>query len=258
MKIITWNVRSKNARLPRLLAAALTEKPDILCLQEVPRKKLPLVEAIAGYRVVSTVDIKGKTRDKDIMTCIVSAIPIAKTETVTFTPPVKPSLWEKLVYRAVNAFSETYSALVVDLSVDTQPIRIISTRLSMAIRTTDRLFHASRLLSLATSRTPTVICGDFNIVDSRLVNLLSGWARGFRLPDYLVSERKRFETMVKRYHMVNIFRGSPTWATRYPALQFDHIIVPNTMTVKTHFVAKKRYGSDHRMLCADIALPSSL
>ena len=52
-KIISWNVNGIRARLEAVKILAETEKPDILCLQEIKVKdSRPYLEAIPGYRTV--------------------------------------------------------------------------------------------------------------------------------------------------------------------------------------------------------------
>ena len=53
MKIVTWNINSIRARLPRLIEYLKTRAPDVLCLQELKctDEQFPLTEIqAAGYR----------------------------------------------------------------------------------------------------------------------------------------------------------------------------------------------------------------
>jgi len=55
MKIITWNVNSVHARLPRLIALLARHQPDLICLQEIKTTAdlFPAREvAAAGYQAV--------------------------------------------------------------------------------------------------------------------------------------------------------------------------------------------------------------
>jgi len=55
MKIITWNVNSVHARLPRLVALLARHQPDLVCLQEIKstEEAFPAGEvATAGYQAV--------------------------------------------------------------------------------------------------------------------------------------------------------------------------------------------------------------
>ena len=100
---------------------------------------------------------------------------------------------------------------------------------------------------------PTIYCGDFNIVDSTIFNRLTGWIRGFNHFDYVLDERASFEKLFKKEHLINIFRGKSTSFVNRPLLQLDHILVPNTFPIQSHVLMRKRFGSDHRVLIADIA-----
>lgn len=55
MRLVTWNVNSVTARMPRLLELLETEQPDVVCLQEtrVPADAFPHLELLsAGYTAV--------------------------------------------------------------------------------------------------------------------------------------------------------------------------------------------------------------
>ena len=55
MRLVTWNVNSLKARLPRVLELLASHRPDVLCLQEtkLAADALPHAElAAAGYRAV--------------------------------------------------------------------------------------------------------------------------------------------------------------------------------------------------------------
>jgi len=55
MRIISWNINSVRARLPRLIALLRRHEPDIVCLQETksPDESFPIMQlGAAGYRVI--------------------------------------------------------------------------------------------------------------------------------------------------------------------------------------------------------------
>ncbi len=55
MKVITWNINSVHARLPRLIALLARHQPDLVCLQEIKTSSegFPVGEvAAAGYQAV--------------------------------------------------------------------------------------------------------------------------------------------------------------------------------------------------------------
>ena len=55
MKLVTWNVNSLKARLPRVLEFLETQRPDVACLQETKTEAgaFPIDELrAAGYQAV--------------------------------------------------------------------------------------------------------------------------------------------------------------------------------------------------------------
>ncbi len=159
------------------------------------------------------------------------------------------------LYAAVIRFEEQHHVLVVQLKVKGKSIQITNTRLSCAIGTSDRVQEFKTLVQKTKHRTvPTIYCGDFNVVDSKLFNRLTGWVRGFSHFDYLLDERESFEKLYKKEHLVNIFRGKSTSFVNRPLLQLDHILVPSQFPITSHTIIKNRYGSDHRILIATVKI----
>jgi len=254
MKIVTWNVRAGNKKLSKLITFVVQHHPDVICLQEFPRHALHLLSNLTNYSLSYTCDIQTRHEQNDRLTCILTILPTSSVRTVSYGIPKRSSLIERIVYRTINRFKECHTALVVELVSQQKLVRIISSRLSMAVGTKERIRQAESLFHMWNNDAVNIMCGDFNIVDSKIVNVVSGWARGFKLADYLSNERKMFERVCERYNVVNIFLGKSTWATKIPRLQFDHILVPRGIPVKQVVISNKRFGSDHRMLMADLTI----
>lgn len=256
MKIITWNVRAKNHKIPKLLAYIKEHDPDVICLQEIPYHALIQLRRMKKYSLSYTYDMKAKKKQDNRYTCVLTALPITSVQSISYSTPSNQSLWDRIVYRKVFRFHECHTALIVEMTADTAPVRIISTRLSAVIGSLERIRLADRLLRLTNKQAINIVCGDLNIMDSKIMNIATGWARGFKLLDYGANERALFERLCTQYNLTNIFRGVPTWVSNLFRVQFDHILIPEHVSVKQKYVSKKLFGSDHRMLYANISLPS--
>lgn len=253
MKIITWNVRAGNKKLHKLIHYTLEHRPDVICLQEVPQNALPLLLRIPSYTISSTCDLASRKKGRDRLTCILTRSSPSKVQTIRYGSPRKrASFWDRFVYQSLNHIKECHTALVVELQSSDKIIHIISTRLTGVIGTRDHIRQIDSIFRSLDSNVINIFCGDFNIVDNIIVNVATGWARGYKLIDYVTNERKLFERLCQRYNFINIFKGISTWVI--PKIQFDHILVPKGITVHHYTVSKKRFGSDHRMLFADVGI----
>lgn len=254
MKIITWNVRAGNKKLPKLLTHVMRHQPDVVCLQEVPRHALALLRHIRSYTLTHVHDMKSDATRRDRFTCVLTKLPPQNVQRVYYGTHEKASLWSNIVYHVINQFRECHIALVVELPFNGTIVRIITARLSMAIGTHARIRQFETLVTNLDRHAVNIICGDLNIIDSRILNIASGWARGFTRADYFTNERRAFEQLCTQYGFDNIFHGISTWLFMLPRLQFDHILVPKGTPVHHKTVSPIRCGSDHRMVSADIVI----
>lgn len=239
----------------KLVSYALSFAPDVLCLQEVPQARLHDIQKL-GYRVIASRDFVGKKKEsKNSYTVILTKHRLISQKIATVHNKTNKSLMTRILYSFIRGITEKHNAPIISIRYKNHIVQIASTRLSCAISMKDRL---ASIISLANELDPTVpaiVCGDFNIVDPRLLNILSGWTRGFTLKGYLLNERKEFERIIASFGFTNIFKNQSTFLTKFPRFQFDHILIPQETQVVFQHIEKKRFGSDHRMLLVDINLP---
>jgi endonuclease/exonuclease/phosphatase family metal-dependent hydrolase len=254
MRIISWNTFVGNKRIQIGMRHILSLKPDVICLQEIPHRIMPWLSTIKGYTLSSCFDYEHhhlSTRHWYICT-LTKQKPIRVTQH-TYDNGFSNSLLTK-IYTSLLHLEEKHLVLVVTMTIRGKTIQIANTRLSCAIGTHDRLQEFTTLIKKTKCPTvETIYCGDFNVVDSKLFNRLTGWIRGFKHFDYLLDERGSFEKLYIKEHLINIFRGKSTSLVNRPLLQLDHILVPDTYRVQSYELTKKRYGSDHKILIVDVA-----
>ncbi|MDZ4227147.1 MAG: hypothetical protein U1D26_01585, partial [Patescibacteria group bacterium] len=114
-----------------------------------------------------------------------------------------------------------------------------------------REFEAS--LSHADAGIPTVVCGDFNIVESWRVTLLN-WLQGGRVSDVIMKKRERraFEARLALLRLHNPFLGKRTQTISRS--QLDHILLPREWLVQKAEVVADRGGSDHHPIFVETSI----
>lgn len=255
MRIISWNVFFGNRKIKKGIRYILSFRPDVICLQEVPYTIMLWLHTIPGYIVSRCFDSKHRHKStKHIYVCTLTKKKPIRVKQHVYDNGFSNSLLTKL-YTSFLHVKEQHNVLVITLVANRKRIQIANTRLSCAIGTHDRLQEFTTLIQKTKKSTiPTIYCGDFNVVDSKLFNRLTGWLRGFHIFDYRTNERIAFEILFAKERLLNIFSGKSTIFVNRPLLQLDHILIPSLFTTKSHTLSRKRYGSDHRVLMADITV----
>lgn len=253
MRIVSWNVNSRNRKVKKGIRFILSLDPDVICLQEIHQRMMPYLQTLSGYTLSSCFDSKHRRKStKHIYVCTLTKTKPTRVSQHIYDNGFSNSLLTK-IYTSLLHVEEQHNVLLITLSLREKKIQIANTRLSCAIGTHDRLQELKTLITITKHVTiPTIYCGDFNVVDNKLVNRLTGWMRGFTPLDYLLDERSSFEKLYQKEELINIFRGKSTSLVNHPLLQLDHILVPYSFTVTGHTLTRKRYGSDHRMLITDV------
>ncbi len=257
MKIITWNVFIYNFRIRQLVDYAVSHDADVICFQEFPEAMLGYLTT-KGYALTYAYDFISRRRGNTGLICTLTKQPPVHSRTVKYSHIHNRSLYNRLYYRFITRTTEQHMAPIVTVSTEFGNVQVVNARLSCAVNTHERLEEMKMILSHLNHAEPAILAGDFNIVDNRLFNIVTGWMRGYRFREYFVNERREFETLVERHKYRNIFRKRSTYFMSYPVVQYDHILVPDSFHVRYHRVEKRLYGSDHRMLLADIGLPGSV
>jgi len=254
MRIITWNVFNRNKKIKKGIRYILSLSPDVICLQEVPLNILEWLKTVPTYTVSFCHDwINRRSETKNCYICTLTKQKTLRVQSRTFGPGPIRSILNTFIYMRMLHNVEQHRMLAITIKTPVGKLQIVNTRLSCASDIISRLemFH-DMIQAVRRKAIPTIYCGDFNIFDSKVVKLLTGWLRGFHVFDYRINERIVFEILFAKERLVNIFRGKSTIFVNRPLLQLDHILIPNHMRVKEKHIEKRRHGSDHRMLYADI------
>ncbi len=249
MKIYSWNMLFRNKELERAFAFILEAEWDIFCLQEVPEEFLEKLRTLPGfidYRIdAEKIFPSGITR---IYTVTLSRYPIQGRGEIPFPDYGDLFSWRtRLFIYLMRPFHfsklRNRGGLFIDITVHGQLVRVFNLHLILA-RPAWRLAEFERAMREHDPSRPTIVCGDFNIVESLLMTPLN-WFFGGHLSEVFRyrEERVRIEQRFATYGLMNVLRGHVTHPFSHS--QLDHILVSNSFSIKNAEVLKDRTGSDH-------------
>ncbi|HWU24355.1 MAG TPA: endonuclease/exonuclease/phosphatase family protein [Candidatus Paceibacterota bacterium] len=258
MTVVSWNVSEKKATLDdieALIRDVNISHGFVVCLQEVPKDLFPeLLEyaKLHGFEVSHGIDKvrmreDGSTRDCYLV--VLSQLPIVHSSPwhlsrTSHRPLIaRVAIW---MLRRLGKWDDTAivsSGLRIEVDVGNEkPVRILVAHLSL---TNPR--NRQREFMTATNRVsrlwPTIICGDFNILEGtygRAVNFLIGGSIPYAL---WRSERNEFDARLSELKLSNPLAGQET----RKGGQLDHIV----HTAGLDCIDAKllpAYGSDHHAI----------
>lgn len=245
MRVYSWNMLYKNKRLDRAFSFIHGLEFDILCLQEVPERFLPLLSALP-YEMVSTTDavMRSRRRETAMYIVILSRFPIRASGAVPF-PELRLPARTRWLLKAKEGRLEmgARNALYADIDAGSGPVRIFSIHFTLSSPSAREreLAVVERFLP---KRFPAVLAGDLNIIEHPAVKPLN-WIVGSRLSESLPWHRERSH-VEKRFLVLglkNPLRGRKTHG--FSRSQLDHILVPKGSSVSEAKVVRRTYGSDH-------------
>jgi endonuclease/exonuclease/phosphatase family metal-dependent hydrolase len=257
MKIYSWNMLFKNPDLDRAFEFVANSDFDIFCLQEVPDSFLNRLKGLS-VESASRVDVERILPHEVNVNhnVILTRFPILNFGEVPF-----PEYWPYLKLRSRAfvwlmrpfGFSQIRNrgGLFVDVRVDDSIVRVFNLHLILGhpdLRTNEfEVAMAERDPSI-----PTIVCGDFNILESRLTIILN-WIFGGHWSDaiYRLRERVHINRRFVAHELANALAGRITH--RFSQSQLDHILVSHTLSIKQAQVITDSYGSDHNPIFADVA-----
>jgi endonuclease/exonuclease/phosphatase family metal-dependent hydrolase len=251
MKIYSWNMLFKNRELDRAFSFIQETPWDIFCLQEVPEAFLARLQTLPVSVAAAPEADRAYGRERlTHYVVILSRYPILKSKLIPFPyhdPDQLPlgkfftgimfrlRLWAKALgnRHAIYADIETSRGLVrvfnIHLSLLTPAIRLAEFELAMTERESSQ---------------PTIVCGDFNILESLHITPLNLLLNG-KISDVFsyLRERRQIEQRFSGHGFHNPLRGKSTHPLSRS--QLDHILASNSFSVTEAEVLKDRIGSDH-------------
>lgn len=249
MTIYSWNMLFRNQELDRAFSFIESADFDFFCLQEVPEHFLKRLAALpcSMASCVEATRIEPETVRQNF-NVILSKHPITAQGDFSF-----PDYWPLLPFRSrlfirfmrLMHFTKTENraGLYADAEVRGQKLRIFNLHLILA-HPSWRLKEFEIAMMERDNIIPTIVCGDFNIIESPLMSALN-WCMGGTVGDALfyTRERTRIEQRFVEHQLTNPLRGTITHPLSRS--QLDHILLSPHLLVQEASVIPERYGSDH-------------
>ena len=257
MKIVSWNIYFRNADFDRAFRFIESLEYDVLCLQEVPEELLTRLKKLpVDIRWSVDVDRLFKQGTVRNYLVILSRHPIEDVREFTFSLPhipwrtklfmhlLRPLGWSKI---------EGRTALIADVKLPgySSPVRVACLHLLLA-HPSVRFTEFERTMEAIGETSEKILCGDFNIIESPKVSLIS-WAHGGTVLDTLLWKRERaeLERRFAHYRLVNPHLNQITHP--FSRSQLDHILVSGHMKIKNSGVMEDPTGSDHLPIFVELA-----
>jgi endonuclease/exonuclease/phosphatase family metal-dependent hydrolase len=256
MKIYSWNMLYRNEELDRAFSFIEETDFDIFCLQEVPDDFLSRLKTLP-YKMVSAVDMEKQF--PSALVCahnvILSRFPISSSSAIPFKDawndlPLRTRIFTRLMRPFHFAEVRGRHGIVARLEVQGAPLCIFNLHLILA-HPKVRLKEFEEAMLHHTGEVPSLVCGDFNSIESWHMAILN-WVLGGKVCDTLFYTRERLhlEKRFTEYELTNALRGQTTHA--FAQSQLDHILVSKHFSLISAHVIPNRYGSDHHPIFVEI------
>ncbi|MBI1364239.1 MAG: hypothetical protein GC134_09665 [Proteobacteria bacterium] len=251
LRVLSWNLYHYNKKLGTAVKAVKRLKPDVVCLQEVHPDAFPMLEALDGYTLHKARDFhedhNGILTEQSYLV-ILSRLPVSRHHVVNHGEAPSDSIvgW-------LTKWVECVESQSVTVQTDEGPVTVVNCHLSCAVSMKHRQVEMAEVMAghVGDSQNPVVLCGDFNTLGRPWTNLIAGWVFGIRWAELFVNEQDLFDAFCARHGFVQLFQHVLTHPLTFGNL--DHILITaKNLRCDYRRIGRQRYGSDHRMLVADL------
>lgn len=258
MTIYSWNMLYRNRELDRAFEFISHADFDIFCLQEVPEGFLRRLQTLP-YHIAFRIDVERLFKKGVVQNFVVtlSKHPIVSQGEVPFPEywtflPLRTQFFVRLMPSNFFTKIRNRGGLHVDLRFpDGTSMRIYNLHLILA-HPAWRIKEFEAAMASRDHSKPTIVCGDFNILETPHITPLN-WVLGGRVSDALLYNRERMHIEQKfvEHSLVNPLRGSTTHALSRS--QLDHILVSDSLSIQKAEVLTDSVGSDHHPIRVEAA-----
>lgn len=225
---------------------------DIFCLQEVPEEFLERLKTLP-YSIASVPEVdrfyRGARSTQYIV--ILSRLPMLREGRIPFphhepTPSLRNRFFVHcmMLLRIWALDLGNRHALYVDLQTRNGVLRVFNLHLPLATPAW-RMEDFELAMLEYDAEVPTIVCGDFNILEKPHITPLT-WILGGTIGDALFARRERanVEKLFASYQLSNPLRGRSTHSISRS--QLDHILISRHFKAVEQHVFTDTLGSDHR------------
>jgi endonuclease/exonuclease/phosphatase family metal-dependent hydrolase len=251
MKIISWNVCVTNFWHGRIIKEITKQDGDIVCLQEISHKLLDKVKKIEGYHLYYDRIAEGRREKRDVYRVIMSKFDITGKKSFQTLKKEPKTIWAKLVKFFYGIRQLNTKGIYADID---GKIRVMNLHLDATVSPRKRVEQFTKALEHMDRKKPTIICGDFNSYGAWYYNIAPIIFMNLHPRDFFYDENKEFQELFRKHNLHDIFFRMKTvnFMTLF-RIHADYILVPNGL--KVHFrKVHKRFGSDHHMIIAEVAI----
>lgn len=248
----------RNRELDRAFRFIAESDFDIFCLQEVPEEFLKRLQTLP-YFIAYRTDVERLFESGTVQNyvAILSKHPIETQGEIPFLDywrlsPLRTRMFVWLMRPFGFSKVRNRGAVFADVRVPglASPIRVFNLHLILA-RPAWRLKEFEHAMLKRDAAKPTIICGDFNILEKPHIAPLN-WLLGGRVTDALLYERERthIEKRFVEHELINPLRSTITHPLSQS--QLDHILVSRSFSIKNAEVLLDRIGSDHHPIRVEL------
>ena len=246
----------RNRELDRAFEFIARSDFDIFCLQEVPETFLARLRALP-YHLAEAVDVDrlfAKTNRNHLV--ILSRHPIAASASLPWPDywpllPLRTKLFVRCMRPLYWSMIRNRNGLYADIQAPGSSLRVFNLHTALT-RPDLRIREFERIMTERDPSRPTIVCGDFNTIESPKMSILN-WFVGGGAADALFYRRERnaLEKRFAEHALSNPLRGKVTH--NFSGSQLDHILVPHSFSVKNAGVLPDSVGSDHHPIRVEIS-----
>lgn len=246
----------RNKRLDEALAFVRESGADIFCLQEVPEHSLEAFTALYPYHT-EVVEMERLFPERPLATysVVLSRYPIRQSATIPLDDfqnrlPFRTHFFIRAMMLFGWSRIRNRNALSADIKTPSGLLRVLTVHLTLS-NPTWRLEEFEMAMLCRDPALPTIVCGDFNILERPHITLIN-WLAGGRVSDVLRYTRERtvIEKRFVEHKLTNALAGSSTHPISRS--QLDHILVSEHFATQDARVLSERYGSDHHPIRVDL------
>ena len=259
MKIYSWNMLFRNPDMDRAFTFITESDYDIFCIQEAPTEFVDRLRALnrpMDVAIEMEQEYAGKMSVRHLV--VLSRYPLTRVKHLPLPELDSLRTWRSyffvkfmMLMRAWGHGTGNRHSQIVDVTLPEGTMRLFNLHLPL-VTPDQRVLEFELALAERDPSLPTIVCGDFNVLEHPRITVLT-WLLGGRLTDAIryTLERTRIEERFVAHSLVNVLRGKRTHAIS--ASQLDHILVSHHFSLKQADVFKEAYGSDHQPIYAEVA-----